>query len=158
MAGTDLLAQLRDIHLPTAISAWPPAPGWFVVAGMFLVFVAAIMLYCWRRQVLAKRGRRLALQELQHIKQRFTQPNQAVLAMVELAVLVKRAALSYYPREQVASLHGERWLNFLASSGDMPEFLHGEARLIADAPYRHCKPDDPDHLCTLVETWLKKAC
>lgn len=43
MANMDVLSQadsslanLRDIHMPASISAWPPGPGW-----MFLILIIA---------------------------------------------------------------------------------------------------------------------
>ncbi|MDP7406676.1 MAG: DUF4381 domain-containing protein, partial [SAR324 cluster bacterium] len=27
----DPLAALRDVHLPPAVSWWPPAPGWWII-------------------------------------------------------------------------------------------------------------------------------
>ena len=40
MDSEELLAQLADIHLPLAVSYWPPAIGWWVLvlvllAGMY---------------------------------------------------------------------------------------------------------------------------
>ena len=34
--------------------------------------------------------------------------------MYELSVLLKRVALAAYPRQEVASLHGSEWVDFLS--------------------------------------------
>jgi hypothetical protein len=44
---------------------------------------------------------------------------------IALATLVKRVALSVYPRERVASLAGERWLIFLDETGVTHAFTRG---------------------------------
>lgn len=36
-----------------------------------------------------------------------------VKTVYELSVVLKRVSLAVFPREQVASLHGEEWRNFL---------------------------------------------
>ncbi len=35
-ASEDPLAQLRDLHLPQAVADWPPALGWWLLAGLVL--------------------------------------------------------------------------------------------------------------------------
>ena len=39
------LLPLKDIHLPGAVLWWPPAPGWWVLAGLVLV----LMVIAWIR-------------------------------------------------------------------------------------------------------------
>ena len=40
----DNLPELRDIHLPDGVSAFPPAYGWWVVLLAILSIVAAVKL------------------------------------------------------------------------------------------------------------------
>ena len=52
-----------------------------------------------------------------------------------LPALVKRTALAAYPRERVASLSGEAWLEFLDRTGGTREFTDGAGRLLIDLAY-----------------------
>ena len=48
----DPLAQLRDIHQPGMIETWPPAPGWWILAGLALLALIALVTWLflhWRR-------------------------------------------------------------------------------------------------------------
>lgn len=100
------LQNLRDIAEPAPAPSWPPAVGWwilFVVAaafGMWLAFRA------WRRWR-ANAYRRAALKEL-----------RSATSFVEVAEILKRAALSAFPRTDVASLSGEAWSDWLRQTSD----------------------------------------
>jgi hypothetical protein len=54
---------------------------------------------------------------------------------VELATLIKRVALSVYPRARVASLTGDQWLSFLDQTGRTDAFTKGSGRWIARLAY-----------------------
>lgn len=99
---------LRDIHLPAPIGWWPPAPGWWILLfGMpALAFLLAWLWRFLRRQS----PKKLALRELESIAKADADPLEKVR---QLAVLLRRTALSVYPREEVAGLVGEAWLAFL---------------------------------------------
>lgn len=99
------LAELKDIHLPQAIPSWPPAYGWWILAVLLL---ATLILSIWliRRYRQRRVAKRQALLALQSISAEGNYPEQ-------LNQLLKRAALSYFPREQIAMLHGDAWLKWL---------------------------------------------
>jgi len=45
----DLIARMRELHLPDPVGWWPPAPGWWVVA--VLVAIALVLgWHVWRRR------------------------------------------------------------------------------------------------------------
>ena len=81
---------------------WPLAPGWWVVMALALVllFVASWHFLSARRK---NAYRRYALVELETIRDH---PRA-------LPALLKRVALTAYPRSEVAALSGERWIAFL---------------------------------------------
>ena len=109
-AGADPLAQLRGLHLPEAVGAWPPAPGWWVLAGLAAALcVVLIAIVRRRRRSLA----RIALRELDGIAQRHsTAPDLQPLAAA-LSELLRRVALVRFGA-RAAALHGTAWKDFLA--------------------------------------------
>ena len=147
---------LRDIHLPDAVSWWPPAPGWWLLLGLvaLLVFVA---LRRWRRG----RGRRAAVcrarRELAAIRQAFKlRPDRADLVKA-LSALLRRLAMSLYGRREAAALTGEGWLAFLDQKAGGHEFTRGAGRDLIEAPYRPDPEFDHAALLQLVSGWIDKA-
>lgn len=107
------LDRLHDILAPPPAPWWPPAVGWLWLAALMLVLcvVAAWrLLIQWQRN----RYRREALAELRAIASVLAAPERRAAGLAALAELLKRAALSAYPRGEVASLTGADWLAFLA--------------------------------------------
>ncbi|OIQ94203.1 hypothetical protein GALL_238320 [mine drainage metagenome] len=153
------LSQLRDIHLPAPVSWWPPAPGWWLLAAILLL--SALGLYGWQRRRRRNRWRRIALGELERLRALQTaRQAQPEILLGELSILLRRSALSCFPREQVASLHGERWLAFLDRSlGEGAIFQSGDGHLLTIAPYLKNAAINESSLLALFalgERWLKK--
>lgn len=142
---------LRDIHLPAPISWWPPAIGWWLLAVALIVgtVLAVWLIRRWRRATPTK----LALRELDYLAQ------DAGLDPAEklrrLSILLRRTALSFYPREQVAGLTGEAWLLWLDSAFGAPRFSEGPGRWLAEAPYRPTPAADIEPLLDLCRDWIK---
>ena len=143
---------LRDIHLPEPIGWWPPAPGWWLLAlGLPTLLMLAWWLWRWlRRKTVAK----LALAELELIAQ---SDADARVQVQQLGILLRRVALSRYPREQVAGLVGEQWLAFLDGALGKEDFSKGAGRLFIEAPYRRDVEADMDALYSLCREWVKRV-
>jgi len=153
------LAQLRDIHLPAPVSWWPPAPGWWLLAAALLLSVSG--LFWWQRRRRRSRWRRIALGELARLRALLKSHQAQPQTLVgDLSILLRRAALSCFPRAEVAALHGERWLAFLDRIlGAGSSFQSGDGRLLAVAPYLPRPAIDETSLLALFalgERWLKK--
>lgn len=150
----DPLAQLRDIHMPPPIDTWPPAPGWFVLAALGLLAAIALLYWLytrWRRN----RYRREALKELAALRARFEQQHDKADFLTESQTLLKRVALTRYPREQVASLTGEAWVRFLDRSANTDEFSMGAGQALIDGGYAPDPEVDVDTLHDLAAMWIK---
>lgn len=109
MPTQDPLAQLRDIHTPEPVGAWPLAWGWWCVIALLLV-VAGYGIYRYIRYRRRQRPRREALRQLAAISVGDDDwPRQ-------LNNLLKRVALVYYPPSHVAALYGDQWQQFLINA------------------------------------------
>jgi len=158
MNTADPLAQLRDIHLPEPVSAWPPAPGWWVLTAIILLAVFYIS------KALIKRHQRMAFQqqaitELKQLGEQYQQqPGEYLQALNRL---LKRTALICHPSQQVASLAGKEWLAFLDQSGSTQQFSQGAGQYLMDGPYaapseNTLTQDQLNMLAELAQHWLKR--
>ena len=128
------LERLHDIVAPPPVSWWPPAPGWYVAAAVLLIAVAWLGYRRWRAYR-ANRYRRAALEELSSIARLVRDPSSRPEGLGALSALLKRVALSMWPRGDVASLSGDAWIRFLDETGNAPRFADEPARLVAGAAY-----------------------
>ncbi len=153
------LSQLRDIHLPEPVSWWPPAIGWWMLLGIVLLAATGVWWMHRRRQRNA--WRRSSLAELARLRQQYqANPSSPQPVVSELSVLLRRVAISRFPREESAKLSGEQWLVFLdRSNTDGSRFQSGEGRLLVVAPYAqqiNIASEQMDHLFALCENWITK--
>jgi uncharacterized protein DUF4381 len=128
------LDRLHDIVVPPLAPWWPPAPGWYWVLGIVLVLTFALLfrLTLWWQH---NRYRRDALAELATHERALTDPVRRAEAVSAMAELLKRAALTAFPREQVASLTGPRWFAFLDQTGRTTAFAAGSGATLEQAAY-----------------------
>jgi len=131
------LEQLRDIHLPTPIPVWPPAPGWWM---LFLLVIVVVVFGVWvYRRFIRPTVRKQALIELELLNQRLEiELNEAKGTkqyFIDISILLRRIAISVFGSKQVAGLAGERWLKFLDETSNTTYFTAGNGRLLISVPY-----------------------
>jgi hypothetical protein len=158
----DPLSDLADIHLPGAISFWPPAPGWWLLALLALGLCVAIGLWFFRRWQQRQRLR-VALQELTVAQQQWQQSGAVERGVAALNLLhscnsvLKRVALVHYPAAAVAALNGNAWLQFLDRTGATTAFTEGACKVLADGAYRRQWETDEatiNALLSPVQQWI----
>jgi hypothetical protein len=149
----DPLAQLRGYHLPEPVSWWPPAPGWWLLALLLLLAIGAVL---WLFLVHRRRGaaRRSARRELQALRSAHAAGGDDAALNRGLSRLLRRFALARFPRERVAGLTGETWLQFLDRYASDRAFTQGAGRALVEAPYRPDGPLPVAELTRLVEQWI----
>lgn len=126
---------LRDLHLPDAVGWWPLAPGWWVVIGMAVIACGYLVRLWWRARARGA-ARRFALQKLQEIVQEFETGKNPVRFGAGLSELLRRTMLAYAPRQDVAGLTGDAWLEWLDQGLAQPVFSNGPGRQLLDLPYQ----------------------
>lgn len=129
--AVDPLAGLQDLALPPPLPWLPPqGPGWVLLA---LALFGALAWSGWRwwQRYHRNRYRREALAQLVRVAAALDTPP----AIAELSALLKRTALVAFPREAVATLHGEAWRAFLCTRG-APGFADPLCAPLFDAAYR----------------------
>lgn len=144
---------LKDLHLPPAIGWWPPALGWWLVAlAVPLCLAGGYWLY---KRLTRKTAVKTANQQLLAIKH-----NTALTTLEKLgalSILLRRVAISLYPRAEVAALTGQQWLAFLDRALPNAPFSSGSGQLLVTANYRNSLPSEQElsDLLSLCEAWLK---
>ncbi|MFZ1386057.1 MAG: DUF4381 domain-containing protein [Thiolinea sp.] len=147
---------LRDIHLPTEISWWPLAWGWWLLIVLAVLGLVALVWWWLKRpahtQQINLSAQASALQELDRIEQQY---NNDPLGLVrELSVLLRRIAISLYGRRSVAGLTGITWLQFLDKQGGSPVFSQRFQQALTELPYRAQGNVDVQALVQEVRQWL----
>jgi hypothetical protein len=119
MNGSDPLAQLRDIHTPSPVDWWPPAPGWWVLLLLALLLVIALGVWClrWYR---AGAYRREARSELVLAYQAWQQQGNDQAYLQAANSILKRTAITGYNDQRVQALNGARWCEFLDQQWTKP--------------------------------------
>ena len=146
----DPLAQLRDIHLPDAVSIWPPAIGWWLL--MLLVLMLCAAAYWLYRYFIRPNYRKAALAELDQFSSSLSIRDEQSVAenYMGLSILLRRITITLFDNKKfkndsfdinsidarsVAGIAGESWLKFLDQTGDTDFFVSGQGRLLITAPY-----------------------
>ncbi|MEQ1529111.1 MAG: DUF4381 domain-containing protein [Methylococcales bacterium] len=146
---------LKDIHIPADIGWWPPAIGWWLL--VILIPLAMALVYWLYQRMTRKTAIKTAQILLTDIKSNFGDDTGRQLR--ELSVLMRRVAISVVARQNVASLVGKDWLEFLDEKSTGTLFQQGIGQLLAEAPYSQYQPSaaEMSQLISLCEDWLKNC-
>lgn len=149
--GIDL-SGLKDIHLPPVPSLWPPP-----FSGVLLiVFLTALCfsLYYAVKFIRRMTARKYALKNLNALEASGKSSYEKASALL---LLLKRLAVMKYKEENVASLYGEKWLDFLISHSKTPLFSGAVSDIIKSvqyAPPYQLKNADLRALFNDARTWI----
>lgn len=148
---SDLGERIRGIQLPDGVSAWPPAPGWWLLMGLILLTIGAgVAVY--RRRAL----RRAALCELEMLRRDFQSAGDCAALAAGLSRLLRRVALTRARRTAVAGLRGEAWLGYLDRTGRTRGFSIGPGRVLCTLPYAGEGELDARALFFLTKRWIRR--
>lgn len=154
MAKADPLAQLKDIHLPDPIGWWPLAPVWYLLMILIVLLIFACTFKLYQRHLNA-RAKYRALDLLNKYQEYYEKDNNAALASARISELLRRVALVYYPREEVASLHGDAWVEFLNRTAKGIDFNPVKSMLL-ESPFKSAETVSLKPLFRSAEQWIKQ--
>ncbi|CAG9297111.1 DUF4381 domain-containing protein [Celerinatantimonas diazotrophica] len=148
MTTSNPLTGLKNIILPSQLETGPLALGWWiviVVVSALLVVVGYLLWRYWR----SGKQKRLALAEIKKFKDH-------PIHLDQLNKLLKRTALAYYPRAQVASLSGKAWFEFLNAQTRKNYFDEELINHFIQDLYRNSSPASKQQIAAACQ-WLKHA-
>lgn len=156
MNPNDPLADLADIHLPNSISAWPLAPGWWVLIILTCAGLVALFIL-WSKWHASRLYRRQALAQLNSIEasNNKVSSNSQLVATLEL---LKQTANTAYPDQHFGSLGIAEFKVFLQKSCSEAAFEKVPDNLEA-ALYSKSVEFDPlmtEHFMASAKTWIAK--
>lgn len=148
MTTSETLKGLKDIIVPSQLETGPLAPGWWLIIGgasVFLVVIGYLICRYWR----LGKHKRMALRQIKKLK-------TAPIYLDQLNQILKRTVLADYPREQVASLSGKAWFEFLNTQTRRNYFDDMLINDFNDSLYRKPQPASEQQIAAVCQ-WLKHA-
>lgn len=152
------LTDLKDIHYPRPISWFPFAPGWWLLLTALLILGWYGLRY-WQKNQAARQVKKTALAELRELESRVAIAQSEVLVAGGIDAVLKRTALSFFPRESLAGLTGEAWFAFLIQHDKHKQIASYRYELI-ELPYQKsiakCNMINLSGLLSAARAWIKQ--
>ncbi|CAM3751922.1 MULTISPECIES: DUF4381 domain-containing protein [Pseudoalteromonas] len=104
-----LMAEIKPVTEPAAISMWPEGPGWTVLLGT-VILIAITLLALQRFKRYKQRHRFYAIDAINNLAD-----DSSALA---ISSILKRCALNDFERCEIAALTGPQWSEFLNTHCD----------------------------------------
>ncbi len=147
---------LRDIHLPDAVSWWPPAIGWWILLVLLLLLLAGLVVAI--RKLLQPRLNKSARAEIEQVLNEYTQHADDQKMLQQLSSAIRRIGISYLTREQHAGLVGASWYQRINQLAPEQAFSAEMVALLIDAPYQkqpHIDAELVQQLVAQARSWVQ---
>jgi hypothetical protein len=146
------LSQLKDISLPSTISDWPIAFGWWALFVIALLSLFAAV-YFWQYFKAKNANKKAALYLLKVKYHEFKADSDSAAFLQHSNQILKRYCLKHY--HTAVSLSGLAWIDFLIHHSEKTLFNEELAHAMSQGIYQeHCQYD-ADELYNACASWLK---
>ena len=135
-----LFELMEPLEPAEPVSMFPQGPGWWVLLGTILLIVAIMAGRHYYRRY-QNRYRLYAIAEVQALNDDYSP--------LDISAILKRCLLSHTPRNEVASLTGDSWCEYLNARADHQITFTNFYRL------RDSDEFDPQALKQQAIYWLK---
>ncbi|MGQ4002146.1 DUF4381 domain-containing protein [Francisellaceae bacterium CB300] len=157
MENNNLLDQLKDIYLPPQISSWwPLAYGWWIVIAVLILLVLLALLVLRKR----KKHKQYINTVVNDFKENLgavyvTKPKEVVQS---ISVYLKRIAVHKFPKDEIKTLHGKAWVDYLESKTKKDVF-DGEVTSYLTNTYKPYELDDSEleKIVSASEKWIRRV-
>ena len=95
-----------------------------------------------------------ALRLLKNLQNQQINTEESLEILRDLSQLLRRVALTFCADENVASLHGSEWLEFLDRTGKTTEFTQGAGHVFGKELYQQKPEIEIDVLFPMVKKWI----
>lgn len=146
------LSQLKDIHLPPAVTEFPIAYGWWllVIITLIIIVVSLIAIKRYRLKNATKKAA-LNLLDLEYKQYKINKDHGVFLQKTNQ--ILKRYCLEKYPH--AIGLSGLPWIDFLIRHGQQSFFNAELAHALSQGIYQQSCDYNPDDLFIACSNWLK---
>ena len=148
-----LLESLRDIHGVPELPWWPPAPGWWLLAGLLLTGLVCLTRHGLKRYRAGQRRQRL-LDFIDGIEAGTDPEATPGVYLASLNRVFKIVALQAFPGAHCAQLAGQDWVGFVQGKLGGADAASPLAAL-AEGPYRPETECDAGALAHLARQWVR---
>jgi len=146
------LSALHDIHMPASDGWWPLAPGWYLLAACAAI-ACMLIGFLGYRYYCNGRAKREALRTLAMYEKQYQLDDNSQLCTARISELLKRVALAYYPRTQVAGLQGDAWIGFLNTTVKGVNFNSVRMPLL-EQPWRPSRTQNLQPFFNTARKWI----
>lgn len=146
--------SLRDIHLPDAISWWPPAIGWWILLA--LVITAFIFIPKLYRRITYTPLNKVANNTFKNIIAEYKEDNNESDFVIKTSQFLRQTAMSYCGRNNVAQVTGNEWVQTLNNLTEKNYFNEKIKQTLVNAPYQKNISIDAEELISTIQNWLDK--
>ncbi len=154
---SDLLQQLRDIHLPVAPSWWPPAPGWWLL-GLAALAGLAYTVYRLRLASIRRRPIREARRLYGALYGAYQRGEINATSYLQRAnELLKRLYVHALHEDSARRANDADWLAFLDARSGSNRFSDGPGQQLGNQRFGPHPQADPEHLHPLIERLFETA-
>ena len=154
---TDLLQQLRDLHLPADPIWWPPAPGWWLLAILLLVAIV----YGYRSLVRTIARRRPIRQARLLYEKLYSDYQKGLLDgptyLHQANELLKRLFIYGLHEDRARKANDASWLEFLDQQSGSRAFTEGPGAQLGNQRFRVHADADPQILHPILEQLFKSV-
>ena len=132
----DPLQQLRDVHLPIDPSWWPPAIGWWLLAGLAIGLLVWGLRLAWSAYT-SRAPIRAARRAYANLYQQFSATQCSIENYIAGAnQLLKRLLVHALKRPKYAALSGTAWLQVLDIESQSNDFTQGSGQALGDIRFQ----------------------